>query len=71
MSIAKYMVIKCDAKGCKNITPFLEYDPVDGLEGVEEEKLRAEHGYSFLDVPFSNSPNLYICQECWSKLAGE
>ena len=71
MSIAKFMVIKCDAEGCTNQTPMLDYDPVDGLEGAEEETIRTEHGYSFLDVPFSGSPSLYICQECWSKLAGE
>lgn len=69
MSIAKFIVISCDNKACEYITPMLDF----GLDDVEghEETIRAREGFSYLDVPFSNHKNLYICQKCMTALSGE
>ena len=66
------MVIECDNKDCNYKTPLLSV----GLEGEppiegHEEIIRAREGFSYLDTPFSNHKNLYICQECLTKLSGE
>ena len=72
MSITKYLVIECDVKGCDHKTPLLDF----GLENEasidgHEEIIRTREGFSFLDVPFSNHKNLYICQKCLMAISGE
>ena len=67
MSITTFAVVNCDAAGCSSKTPLIEME-----ERVDEvEEIRAAAGYSFLDVPFNNHKDLYICQECLYKISGQ
>jgi len=72
MSITKFVVIKCDAKDCEHKTSLLDFglETEASIEGLEE-IIRAREGFSFIDVPFSNHPNLYICQNCLIALSGK
>lgn len=66
MSITTFAVINCDAAGCSSKTPLIEME-----ERVDEvEEIRAAAGYSFLDVPFGNHKDLYICKGCLFKISG-
>ena len=42
---------------------------VDTMADGEEEQVRADAGFSFLDVPFANHPDLYVCQSCLNKIS--
>ncbi len=66
MSITTFAVVACDAVGCDFITPMIEME--QKLDDTEE--LRSSAGFSFLDVPFANHADLYICQKCLYKLSG-
>lgn len=69
MSITKFMVISCDALDCSTKTPLIDLKEL--AEVGEDEDIRSDQGFSFVDVPFSNYPDLYICHSCLVSLAGE
>ena len=67
MSIAQFVVIQCDVQSCGHKTPMLDLDPCfDG----NDEQIRAKEGFSFVDIPFKDQVNLYICQKCLSAIFG-
>lgn len=66
MSITTFAVVVCDAAGCDYKTPMIEME--QKIDDTEE--IRVSAGFSFLDVPFGNHADLYICQECLYKISG-
>ena len=48
------------------IRQFVDLSEVQLITGEEaiDETIRANEGFSFLDTPFNNLPNLYICHKC-------
>ena len=69
MSLSKFITIQCDATDCDATTALMLCEK--GFEGDVEEEMRASEGYSFVDTPFKNHPDLYICQKCLRTLAGD
>jgi len=69
MSITKHLVIQCDVQSCGHKTPMLEFSP-DNLSNLsQEEEIRAELFFAFVDHP--NTGALYICPKCFTKIFGE
>jgi len=68
MSLTKFISISCDVRNCEAKTPLIDLSP--DADSSEEENIRADHGYAYLDIPQASEPNIYVCGACWKQLIG-
>jgi hypothetical protein len=71
MSITKFLVIQCDVQSCGHKTQLLDFDgQTVGCDDAEE-GIRAAEGFSFVDHPFKDQKDLYICKKCLIQIFGK
>ncbi len=70
MSITKFLVIQCDVQSCGYKTPLLDL-PLSLSVLSPEESIRADQGFAFVDAPFKNCKDAYICKKCFTQIFGK